>query len=115
MAPPLWPQQNSSLFSGLHCASSFGIVEIVASLVEVEGCDINQTDWTGSTPLLRAAEEGQEGVVEILLGLDDVHPDEPDMFGRTPLDCAAQNGHEGVVKILLGRNDANPDRLGDFG
>ena len=30
-----------SLFSGLHCASFFGIVEIVTSLVELEGCDIN--------------------------------------------------------------------------
>jgi len=28
--------------SGLHCASFFGIVEIVAGLVEVEGSDINQ-------------------------------------------------------------------------
>jgi len=38
-----------SLFSGLHCASFFGIVEIVAGLVEVEGCDINQTDCIGSS------------------------------------------------------------------
>ena len=30
------------LFNGLHCASVFGIDEIVASLVEVEGCDIKQ-------------------------------------------------------------------------
>ena len=76
---------NLPLFSGLHCASSFGIVEIVTSLVEVEGCDINQTDWSGSTPLIRAAEKGQEGVVEILLGLGDVHPEKPDMFGETQL------------------------------
>jgi len=30
------------LFSGLHCASLFGIVEIVTGLIEVGGCDINQ-------------------------------------------------------------------------
>jgi len=31
------------LFSGLYCASFLGIADIVAGLVEVEGCDINQT------------------------------------------------------------------------
>ena len=31
-----------SLFSSLHFACIFGIVEIVDSLVQVEGCDINQ-------------------------------------------------------------------------
>ena len=31
-------------FSGLHCASFFGIVEITAALVQMEGCNINQTD-----------------------------------------------------------------------
>ena len=40
------------LFSGLHYASFFEIVEIVASLVEMEGCDINQIDCGGSTPLV---------------------------------------------------------------
>ena len=33
---------NLSLFNGLHYVSLFGIDEIVASLVELEGCDINQ-------------------------------------------------------------------------
>ena len=33
--------ENLSLFSRLHCASFFGVVEIVAGLLEVEGCDIN--------------------------------------------------------------------------
>ena len=28
-------------FGGLHCACILGIYEIVAGLVEVEGCDIN--------------------------------------------------------------------------
>jgi len=31
-------------FSGLHCASLFGLVRIVTGLIEVEGCDINQRD-----------------------------------------------------------------------
>ena len=103
-----------SLFSGLHCASIFGIDEIVASLVEVEGCDINQIDCLGNTPLVWAAHNGHERVVKILLGRDDVNPDKPDFRERTPLSCAAGRGHEGVVKILLGRDDVNPDKPGEW-
>jgi len=99
-----------SLFSGLHCASIFGIDEIVAGLVEVEGCDINQNDCAGNTPLVWAALNGHEGVVEILLGRDGVNPEKPGRFKQTPLCCAAENGHEGVVKILLGRDDVNPEK-----
>jgi len=98
-----------SLSSGLHCASFFGIVEIVAGLMEVEDCDINQIDCIGSTPLFWAALNGQEEVVKILLGRDDVNPDKPDVYCQTPLCCAAENGHEGVVKILLERGDVNPE------
>ncbi|RPB01348.1 hypothetical protein L873DRAFT_1891480 [Choiromyces venosus 120613-1] len=39
------------LFSGLHCATYFGIVDL-AALLEVEGCDINQGDPSDSTPLV---------------------------------------------------------------
>ena len=35
---------STPLFSGLHCASFFGIVEIVTVLINVEGCNINQQD-----------------------------------------------------------------------
>ena len=98
------------LFSGLHCASFLGIADIVASLVEVEGCDVNQTDCIRNTPLVWAALNGHEEVVKILLELDDVNPDKPDINGRSPLCGAAENGHEGVVKILLERDDVNPDK-----
>ena len=103
-----------SLFSGLHCASVFGIDEIVASLVEVEGCDINQYDCAGKTPLLRAARNGHEGVVNILLGRDEFNPEKLGERGETPLSYAAENGHEGVVNILLGRDDVDPEKPGYF-
>jgi len=102
-------------FSGLHCASFFGIIEIVASFVEMEGCDINQMDFSGSTPLYWAAYNGHERAVEILLEGDDVNPDNPDNIGRTPLLSAALKGHEGVVKILLRRDDVNPDKSDNDG
>ena len=103
-----------SLFSGLHCASIFGIVEIVADLVKVEGCDINQKDCTGNTPLIWAAWNGHEGVVKILLEQDQVSPDGPGRRSQTPLCSAAENGHEGVVKILLERDDVDPNVQGSW-
>ena len=99
------------LFSGLHYASFFGIDEIVSCLAEVEGCDINPIDCTGSTPLMWAASNGHEGVVNILLGRDNVNPNSLDKRGQTPLHRAAVEGHEGVVKILLGRDSVNPNSL----
>ena len=98
-----------SLFSGLHCASFFGIVEIVACLVEIEGYDVNQEDCIGNTPLLWAAENGHEGVVEALLRRRDINPEKADAFGRTPLWNASRYGHEGVVKELVRRDDIDPD------
>ena len=98
------------LFSGLHYASFFGIIEIIASLVEMEGCDINETDCGGSTPFVWAARNGHEGVVKILLSRDNVNPNKPDNNGESPLSGAAVNGHEGVVRTLLGREDVDPDR-----
>jgi len=106
---------NLSLFSGLHCASIFGIADIVASLVEIESCDINQKDCAGNTPLMWAAWNGHEGVAEILLGRQDINPNKPDNRGQTPLYCAAWTGHEGVVKMLLGHDDVNPDKPDVYG
>ena len=96
-------------FGGLHWAFTFGIVGIVVDLVEAEGCDINQQDCMGNTPLGWAACNGHEEVVEILLGRNDIDPNKPDWYGATPLCLAARNRHEGVVKILLGRGDVDPN------
>ena len=104
-----------SLFTGLHCASLFGIAKIVAGLVEVEGCDINWEDCVGNTPLVWAAGNGHEEVVKILLGRGDINPNKPDKFGRTPLWRATRNGHERVVQALLRRDEVNPDKPDTFG
>ena len=98
-----------SRFTGLHCASFFGLVEVVKSLIEIGSFDINQRDPMGITPLGWAARGGHEEVVQLLLGRGDISPDEPDYDDRTPLLFAAENGQEGVAQLLLGRRDVNPD------
>ena len=99
----------------LHCASYFGIVEIVARLIQREGCDSNQSDCMGFTALMWAAQQGNEGVVRQLLTWGNVNPDKPGVDGQTPLFCASYNGHEGVVKLLLALSDVNPDKPTDDG
>jgi len=106
---PYWPV-NRSPFSGLHCASFFGIVEVVAGLIEMKYYNINEEDFSGREPLAWAARNGHEGVMEILLRQGEINPDKPDNFGQTPLSYAARNGHEGVVKVLLGREEVDPGK-----
>ena len=106
---------SSPRFSGLHCASFFGIYELVAALMDGRCCEINQQDCVDCTPLSWAARNGHGGVVGLLLGRKDVDPDRPDRRDNTPLSWAAYNRHEGVVELLLGREDVDPncpDRYG---
>jgi len=102
-------------FSGLHCASFFGIVEVVAALIDVGGSDINLEGYWDYTPLSWAAYNGHEEVVKVLLGQGEVNPDKVTEGGQTPLFLAALNGHEGVVKILLGRDEVDPDKRDNWG
>ena len=100
---------RSSGFGGLHCASMFGVVEVVKALVEIDSVDINRVDDTGATPLIWASRGGHWGVIEVLLGRKDIRPDLPDDCGRTPISWAARNGHEKVVELFLGRQEINPN------
>ena len=84
------------LFPGLHCASYFGIDGVMAALMGMEGCDINQQDCVGFTPLMWAAWRGNQGAVTRLLARDDIDPDKSDNYGLTPLSWASRNGHEGL-------------------
>jgi len=96
-------------FTGLHCIAFLGANEIATFLMKMKSWDVNKTDFTGRTPLLWAAEYGNEGVAKVLLQRKDVNPDSPYVDGRTPLSWAARYGFEGIVRRLLARKDINPD------
>jgi len=55
------------LFSGLHCPSFFGIVELVTTLIEMDRYAINEGDFSGCTPLGWAAHNGHEDEVKYYL------------------------------------------------
>jgi len=97
-------------FTGLHCASVFGIAEVATALMDQPNCDLSGRDFLGTTPLVWAAICGQEGVAKQLLERQTVNPDKPDgYFRRTPLSWAAMKGHKGIVGLLLGWATARPD------
>ena len=100
---------TSTLFSGLHCASFFGIVELMTTIINAAGRGIDQRDWTGSTPLAWVAKTGHVGAAKLLLEREDVDPNSLDNCDRTPLGWATLFGYEGVVKLLLGRKDVDPN------
>ena len=67
------------------------------------------------TELLGASYEGDEGVVKLLLGLENVEVNYKDKNGRTPLSWAAWQGHEAVVKLLVARDDVKADSKDKYG
>jgi len=102
---------TSSLFSALHCASFFGVVELVTILINGGDYNVNQQDCTGSTPLGWAARNGHGEVVKLLLELENVDPNRADKSNQTPLRWSAVEGHERVVRLLLERDNVDPNRL----
>ena len=105
---------RSSHFSGLECASFFGITEVVAALRRMES-DINQEYIRLHAPLAWAARNGHGSVVEMLLGWRRTSLQRRDCSYLTPLSYAAWKGHERVVNILLGRREVCPGELDNHG
>ena len=101
--------------TGLHAVAFFGIVEIVATVLDMKEWDVNATDSMGSTALTWAARGGHEEIVKALLERADVSPDLADSSGQTPLMWAARIGCAGAVKALLERKDVNPDPVDSAG
>ena len=83
---PFVTLEDGFVFSGLHCASIFGIVELASPLIEMKGCDISQRDSVGFTPLIHAVMNNHEELVELLLAQGSIDSTRPDEFwGIQPL------------------------------
>jgi len=114
MCPVYFPNPGRR-FTGLHCASYFGIDAVVAALIETKSCDINQEDWTSYTPLMWAVYRGNHGAARLLLTCDGVDPDKPESSsGLTPLWWATVFGDVEMVGLLI-QGGANPNKADNDG
>ena len=95
--------------SGLHSIAFWGIPEIGTAMLEMKRWDVNRRDSRGDTPLMWAVEYGNNLMVQLFLGQQDIEPDMVIQHGRTALSFAAESGNEGIVKLLLERSDVNPN------
>jgi ankyrin repeat protein len=92
---------------GLQTAASFGLARIVSHLI-AHGMDPKSKDESGRTALHRAAENGHDEVVDILLKNGATVDAKETKFGQTSLHLAALNGHRTVAQKLL-ENGAETD------
>jgi ankyrin repeat protein len=92
------PETNGLLVQAATCGS----LDSVEKLIDVLGVDVDTMDETGITPLMMAATNGHDAVVECLLsrGADLLLRDE---LGGTALHCACMNGAPSTVALLVSK------------
>lgn len=66
----------------LSQAASNGSLNIVKYLITVDGIDINKVTQDGMTPLLLAAEQNHQSVVDFLLTLPNINKDAQNHYGK---------------------------------
>ncbi|KAL3463385.1 hypothetical protein BJX64DRAFT_276514 [Aspergillus heterothallicus] len=98
------PPKTREMNIALPTAAANGHTAVVKLLLE-HGADADYRDGDGDSPLIRAAEYGQEEVVDHECG---------DSNGQTPLNRAAESGGLEAVEILLehGANSNTVDKDG---
>jgi Ankyrin repeats (3 copies)/Ankyrin repeats (many copies) len=84
----------------VHLVAYFGLTGVITALLKNRQYPDVKDSW-GRTPLWRAAENGHEVVVKLLLEKGAELESKDSEYGRTPLSRAAENGDEAVVKLLL--------------
>ncbi|KAF2022633.1 ankyrin [Setomelanomma holmii] len=83
----------------LHLASSAGLSSAVVRLLDA-GCDTNERDGSGGTPLYHACLEAHLKIVHTLLSASADVNAQGEHYGNA-LQAASYGGHEAVVRLLL--------------
>lgn len=87
-------------YSFLWLASKNCSPQMAQVLIEAKA-NVNQQCYKGTTPLVMAACNGRDKLVQLLLQQPEIAVDLADDMGNTPLIVAAANGHAVVVRQLL--------------
>jgi ankyrin repeat protein len=97
---------KSTGWTSLHAAVFWNHVAVVNLLLSEMRAQVDPGDKYGQTPLMRAALDGKEEMVEKLL-LHGAKVDACDLDQRTALMLAANRNRLGTVKLLLQQGKAN--------
>jgi len=74
---------------------------VIVSVLGKRGCDVNQQNLEGWSPLHAASDRGHKEVVEILVGTFKAKINIQCKQGTTPLYHACEHGHADVAKYLI--------------
>lgn len=110
---PMNPEQFKK--RKLFIAIKQGVINLVRSLGQEVGININDTNSSGATPLYIAAQEGHIEIVRCLVKELGADVNKTDDFGITPLYIAAQKGHIEVVRCLVSELGADRNKAIDNG
>lgn len=66
-----------------------------------------EDQYNGRTPLSWAAEQGHQGIAQLLVEASKADAHAKDKYDRTPLFWAAKNGHKGILKLLVETGKVN--------
>jgi len=96
-------QESSNNLTALHFAARMGSAQIVGSLLQMPGMEVNVQDDRSFTPLDLAIEKGHVEVVKLLLEYTSTSDLERkhNCSGNTPLHIATKNGHVELTNLLL--------------
>jgi hypothetical protein len=107
---PEFLQNLDSLSSALlGSASKDGQKVLVKILLTMDGVELDLKDNNGWTPLQRAARNGYEATVRLLLE-QGAESESKDSEGRMPLSWAAGSGYEAVIHLLLEQAPSSSQR-----
>lgn len=100
-------KENIDYFKGCVCyACKYCSQKIVATLIK-HGCDINEKDKEGRTPLISAVSNTENDIVKLLLDEDGIDIKATDTNGFNALFYAAFKSNENAVKLLVKRISPN--------
>ena len=76
-----------------------------------KGADVNLQDENGYTPLMKAADQGHENIVRMLLAAPGIDVNLQNNNGKTALDFAVKKGHQNIAAMI---RDVVPKKARSF-
>jgi hypothetical protein len=112
-----WARQGLHIKSGLPLllAANLGKLDVVQSVVNELGADVNEPNDNGSTPLCIAAIMADLAMVRCLVKELQADVNKADHQGYTPLWIAPQAGHLAIVQCLVKELNADMDQTDRLG